>query len=35
MLVNLTQSFDSEPDTAVLRVGKQDIHIAAGGGGGQ
>ena len=31
MLVNLIQSLDSEPDTAVLRVGKQDIHIAAGG----
>ena len=30
MLVNLIQSLDSEPDTAVLRVGKQDIHIAAG-----
>jgi len=31
MLVNLIQSLDSEPDTALLRVGKQDIHIAAGG----
>ncbi|PFX31656.1 Retrovirus-related Pol polyprotein [Stylophora pistillata] len=31
MLVNLIQSLDREPDTAVLRVGKQDIHIAARG----
>ena len=31
VLVNLIQSLGSEPDTAVLRVAKQDIHIAAGG----
>lgn len=31
MLVNLIQSLKNEPDTAVVRVGKQDLHIAAGG----
>ena len=30
ILVNLIQFLDSEPDTAVLRVGRQDIHITAG-----